>query len=157
MRRADKQITDIEVLNEILDKSHLCRLGLVDNGEAYIIPVNFAHSGGIIYIHSAPKGRKIKIIKTCKRVSFEMELDYSIIKSDIPCGWTEQYRSLTGKGTIEIETDPAAKKKGLDLIMRKYGADMELNYDENILSRMVILKLSIETVTGKQSGYQQID
>jgi len=153
MRRADKQITDIEVLNEILDKSHLCRLGFVDNGEAYIVPVNFAHSGGIIYIHSAPKGRKIEIIKSCKRVNFEMELDYSIIESEIPCGWTEKYRSLMGRGIIEIETDISSKKAGLDLIMRKYGAAMELSYDENILSRMVILKLTIESVTGKQSGY----
>lgn len=153
MRRADKQITNPEVLNEILDKSHLCRLGLVDNGEAYIVPVNFAHSGGILYIHSAPNGRKMEIIKTCNRVNFEMELDYSISKNEIPCGWTEKYRSVMGKGMIEIVTDSPSKKAGLDLIMRKYGAEMELNYDENILSRMVILKLTIEYVTGKQSGY----
>jgi len=153
MRRADKQITDPEVLNEILNQSHVCRLGLVDNGEAYIVPVNFAHSDGTIYIHSAPKGRKMEIIKKCKQLNFEMELDYSIIKSEISCGWTEKYRSVMGSGTIEIVTDPISKKAGLDLIMRKYGADMELNYDENILSRMIILKLTIESVTGKQSGY----
>jgi hypothetical protein len=45
-----------------------------------------------------------------------------------------------------------AKKHGLDLIMRKYGASMELNYDEKILARMMILKLTIESYTGKQSG-----
>ena len=57
-----------------------------------------------------------------------------------------------GKSTITIDNDPVAKKKGLDLIMRKYGADMELNYEENSLARMTILMLKIESVTGKQSG-----
>ena len=152
MRRLDKQITDPEILNKILNESHICRLGLVENGEAYIVPVNFAHADGIIYIHSALAGRKIDIIRSNNRVSFEMELDHSLVTSDIPCGWTEKYRSIMGKGSIIIDNDMNSKKQGLDLIMRKYGAKMELNYDEKILARMMILKLTIESYTGKQSG-----
>lgn len=152
MRRLDKQITDPEILNKILNESHICRLGLVENGEAYIAPVNFAHADGVIYIHSALAGRKIDIIRSNNRVSFEMELDYELVTSDIPCGWTEKYRSIMGKGSIIIDNDLNSKKHGLNLIMRKYGATMELNYDEKILARMMILKLTIESYTGKQSG-----
>lgn len=152
MRRLDKQITDPEMLNKILNESHICRLGLVEDGEAYIVPVNFAHADGIIYIHSALSGRKIDIIRSNNRVSFEMELDHALVTSDIPCGWTEKYRSIMGKGSIIIDNDISSKKHGLDLIMRKYGAKMELNYDEKILARMMILKLTIESYTGKQSG-----
>lgn len=152
MRRLDKQITDPEILNKILNESHICRLGLVENGEAYIVPVNFAHTVGIIYIHSALAGRKIDIIRSNNRVSFEMELDHELVTSDIPCGWTEKYRSIMGKGSIIIDNDLDSKKHGLNLIMRKYGATMELNYDEKILARMMILKLTIESYTGKQSG-----
>ena len=152
MRRLDKQITDPEILNKILNESHICRLGLVENGEAYIVPVNFAHADGVIYIHSALAGRKIDIIRSNNRVSFEMELDYELVTSDIPCGWTEKYRSIMGKGSIIIDNDLDSKKHGLNLIMRKYGTTMELNYDEKILARMMILKLTIESYTGKQSG-----
>ena len=152
MRRLDKQITDPEILNKILNESHICRLGLVENGEAYIVPVNFAHADGVIYIHSALAGRKIDIIRSNNRVSFEMELDHELVKSDTPCGWTEKYRSIMGKGSIIIDNDLDSKRHGLDLIMRKYGASMELNYDEKILARMMILKLTIESYTGKQSG-----
>jgi nitroimidazol reductase NimA-like FMN-containing flavoprotein (pyridoxamine 5'-phosphate oxidase superfamily) len=152
MRRLDKQITDPELLNTILEKSAICRLGLVENAEAYIVPVNYAYSDGVIYIHSAHEGRKMSIIRTNSRVSFEMELMHEIVESQIPCGWTAKYRSVMGKGTITIDDNPASKKQGLDLIMRKYGATMELNYDEKALSRMTILKLEIETITGKQSG-----
>ena len=152
MRRLDKEITDEKVMDEILLRSDICRLGLVDNDEAYIVPVNYAYENDIIYIHSAHAGKKMELMKQNNKVSFEIELHHEIVKSNIPCGWTAKYRSIMGKGTITIDNDPVAKKKGLDLIMRKYGADMELNYEENSLARMTILMLKIESITGKQSG-----
>ncbi len=152
MRRLDKLIADENVINEILLKTDICRLGLVENNEAYIVPVNFAYSEGVIYIHSALSGRKMDIIRLNNKVTFEMEYHHEIVKSDIPCGWTAKYRSVTGSGTITIVTDDTSKKHGLDLIMRKYGAEMELNYESGPLSRMVILQLKIESLTGKQSG-----
>jgi uncharacterized protein len=152
MRRLDKEITDREVMAEILRSSDICRLGLVDNNEAYIVPVNYAWSDGIIYIHSAHAGRKMELLRQDSRVSFEIEFHHEIIKSNIPCGWTAKYRSVMGRGTITIDNDISSKKKGLDLIMQKYGATMELNYDEGSFSRMTMLRLKIESVTGKQSG-----
>ncbi|MCX6334532.1 MAG: pyridoxamine 5'-phosphate oxidase family protein [Bacteroidia bacterium] len=155
MRRQDKEITDNRIIQEILEKSAICRLGLVDKDEAYIVPTNYAYENGLIYIHSAPAGRKIDLIKRNNRITFEIEYSCEIIRSEIPCNWTTVYRSVMGKGTIFLENDPESKKRGLDLIMLKYGAAMELNYDESLLSRMIILKLRIDSITGKQSGNWQ--
>jgi nitroimidazol reductase NimA-like FMN-containing flavoprotein (pyridoxamine 5'-phosphate oxidase superfamily) len=152
MRRQDKEIKDQGLIQEILIKSEVCRLGLVDNDEVYIVPVNYAYENGLIYIHSAPNSRKIEIIKKNNRVSFEIEFSSEIIKNEIPCKWTAKYRSIMGKGIVVIENDIESKKRGLNLIMIKYGADMELNYDESALSRMILLKLKIDSITGKQSG-----
>ncbi len=58
MRRKDKEITDPKIISEILDLSEICRLGMVDDGRAYIVPVNYAHKDGAIYIHSAMHGKK---------------------------------------------------------------------------------------------------
>ncbi|HEX2975850.1 MAG TPA: pyridoxamine 5'-phosphate oxidase family protein [Bacteroidales bacterium] len=135
-----------------MKKSEICRLGLVDDGEAYIVPVNYAYEDGHIYIHSAPHGRKIDLLRKNNKVSFEIEHSYEIIKDDVPCRWTAKYRSVMGKGTISIESDLASKKNALDKIMKKYDAGINLVYDESSLSRIVILKLKILSVTGKQSG-----
>jgi len=153
MRRQDKEIKDNNLIQEILQKSGICRLGFVDNGEAYIVPVNYAYENGIIYIHSAPHGKKMDILKRNTRVSFEIEYSNEIIKDKVPCNWTARYRSVMGRGNITIEKDAPLKKRGLDMIMIKYGAGMELTYDESLLSRMVLLKLKIDSITGKQSGY----
>ena len=40
----------------------------------------------------------------------------------------------------------------MDLIMKKYGATIDLNYTTATLSRMVIVALKVNLVTAKQSG-----
>lgn len=152
MRRHDKEIKDNNIIEDILANSGICRLGFVEDDEAYIVPVNYAYSGGTIYIHSAAQGRKMDILKRNNIVSFEIEYFEEIIKNEVPCEWSAKYRSVMGKGTVRIENDPAEKKAGLDLIMRKYGAENGLRYNEASVSRMVLLVLKIDSVIGKQSG-----
>lgn len=88
-------------------------------------------------------------------MSFEIELEDDVIKNDVPCEWSARYRSVMGKGTIHIETEPELKIAGLDLIMKKHGATGPLKYDPSSLSRLVLLVLNIESITGKQSGEWQ--
>lgn len=152
MRRQDKEIRDRTVIDSILSDSRICRLGLVDNGEAYIVPVNYAYKDGIIYIHSAPHGRKMDLIRKNMPVSFEITYSEEIVKKDIPCEWSAKYRSVMGTGTIVIENDPDSKKAGLELIMKKYGASNDLIFQSASVARMVLLKLKIGAITGKQSG-----
>lgn len=152
MRKKEKEIKDDFLIREILEKSEICRLGMVDNDEAYIVPVNYAFDNGFIYIHSAPAGRKIELIKRNNNVSFEIEYSSEIIKNEVPCRWTTRYRSVMGKGTVVFEDDPESKKRGLDLIMKKYGAGTGLRYNQADISKMIILKLKIKSITGKQSG-----
>jgi nitroimidazol reductase NimA-like FMN-containing flavoprotein (pyridoxamine 5'-phosphate oxidase superfamily) len=152
MRRTEKEIVDKEVIEEILAKSEICRIAMIDKDEAYIVPLNYGYSENVIYFHSAPEGRKIKLLKANNRVCFEIENNAEIVRKDEPCKWTTKYRSLIGHGNIEIISDTKNKKIGLDIIMRKYGYDGQGGYNEGSLSRMVLLKLTIEKITGKQSG-----
>lgn len=152
MRRHDKEIKDSLVLEDILNRSELCRIGLVEDGMAYIVPLNYGYANGTIYMHSAPNGRKMEILKRNNRVSFEIEFSGEVVKKEEACRWTAKYRSVMGHGTIAIITDSERKRFGMDIIMRKYGFEGEIKYDDASLSRMVILELKIEAVQGKQSG-----
>jgi uncharacterized protein len=152
MRRYDKEIKDQLVIDEILNRSEICRIGLVDDSMAYIVPLNYGYAEGIIYMHSAPNGRKMEILKHNNRVSFEIEFASNIVRKDIACRWTAKYRSVMGQGVVEIISDAENKRKGMDIIMRKYGFEGDIVYDETSLSRMIILALKIEQIQGKQSG-----
>jgi uncharacterized protein len=152
MRRNDKEITDRQIIEEILSRSEICRIAMVDGNRPYIVPVNYGYSNGAIYIHGANQGKKIDLLKMNNRVCFEIEQKSEIVKSETSCGWTTRYRSLIGTGTIEFITDSEQKKKGLDIIMAQYGKTQNNQYNDLQVEIIVILKLNIEQITAKQSG-----
>ena len=151
MRRKDKEITDKEIIEEILSKSELCRIAINDDVTPYLVPLNYGYNNGCLYFHSASQGKKIELLKRNNRVAFEIEYAYEIMKDALPCNWSAKYRSIMGTGTIEILQDVKQIRTGLDIIMSHYGHSQN-TYDEAYLSRIVILKLTIENISGKQSG-----
>ncbi len=152
MRRLDKEINDQTILDEILNKSQVVRIGFAADNIPFIFPVNFGYAYNKIYIHSATQGSKIDLIPKNNKVCFEMELYDEIIKAKKSCNWTTKYRSIIGWGTISIATDREEKIKGLDIIMVKYGKPLNNNYSDTMLKKMVLLVIEIDRFTGKQSG-----
>jgi uncharacterized protein len=151
MRRKDKEIKDGQVIKEILEKSELCRIAVMDQEYPYIVPLYYGFKDQRLYFHSAPQGKKIELLKKNNRVCFEIEYAHEIIKGTQPCAWTSRYRSVIGYGTIEIIDDKESIKEGMEIIMAHYGSTQNL-FDEKVMQRMVVLKLSIKELEGKQSG-----
>lgn len=151
MRRSEKEITDKSIIESILLKSEICRLGIMDSVTPYIVPLNYGYSDGKLYFHSAVGGKKIELLKQNNRVSFEIEFASEIIKGDMPCNWTARYRSVMGTGVTEIIHDEQEIINGLNIIMSHYGNNQK-SYDSAYLKRIVIIKLTIESLSGKQSG-----
>jgi uncharacterized protein len=152
MRRKDKEIRDTEIIERLLIGSDICRIAMISGNTPYIVPLNYGYDGSALYFHSASAGKKIDILKQNNRVCFEIEYHNEIIRNEIPCEWTAKYRSLIGYGTIEFITDPDGKKKGLDVIMAHYGKTGPNAYKDNNIENILILKLNIEEISGKQSG-----
>jgi uncharacterized protein len=152
MRRKDKEIRDKEIIEQLLSGSETCRIAMIDGNSPYIVPLNYGYVSNALYFHSALSGRKIEILKQNNRVCFEIENFSEIVRDEIPCEWTAKYRSLIGYGTIEFITGNEEKKKGLDVIMTHYGRKGAITYSDSHIENIVILKLNIEEISGKQSG-----
>ena len=152
MRRNDKQIHDPKIITEMLEKSELCRIAMVDNGEPYIIPLNFGYKDNIIYAHSAPIGRKIEILQRSNRVCFEILFSNELVRGEQACNWGTKFRSIIGYGVVQIISETERKKTGMDIILSKYGGAQKNSYDEKLLDKTVLLEITIESITAKQSG-----
>lgn len=151
MRRKQFEITDKGIVEEILSKSEVCRIAFMDGDRPYILPLNYGYKDNAIYFHSAPIGKKIDLLKINNKVCFEIEYSTEIIKHQIPCDWGAKYRSVIGYGTIDFIKDFEQKKEGLDIIMAHYGKDNNVYQDEQV-EYIVILKLTIDEISGKQKG-----
>jgi uncharacterized protein len=152
MRRKDKEIRDSDIIEQLLSGSDICRIAMIDRNSPYIVPLNYGYDGSALYFHSSASGKKIDILKQNNRVCFEIEYYSEIIRDEIPCEWTAKYRSLIGYGTIEFITGHEEKKKCLDVIMAHYGRKGAIIYKDNHIENIIILKLNIEEISGKQSG-----
>lgn len=152
MRKAKQEITDQATLEKILAGAEICRLSMMDGKLPYMVPVNYGYRQGILYVHSAPQGKKIDLLRHNPLVCFEVEDTVEVVKGPEACDWTTRYRSVVGYGNVDIVTDEAGKREGLEVIMAQHGAAELKDFSANNLKRMVILKLTITSLSGKQSS-----
>lgn len=152
MRKARQEIKDEKVLEEILKGATICRMAMIDGNLPYIIPFNYGYRDGCLFIHSAPHGNKIDLLRKNPEVCFEVEDTIEITTGERACDWSTRYRSVVGYGRVEILSDAASKQQGLEVIMAQHGAPELTEFDPKNLIRMVILKLTITSITGKQSS-----
>ena len=152
MRRKQYEITDPAVIEDILSGSEVCRIALIDDGKPYIVPLNYGYRDSTIYFHSSPYGKKIEILRKNNKVCFEIESLTQIVKKDVPCDWGTKFRSVIGYGTVEFVEDYGNKIEALNIIMAHYGKKDKSSFNEKLVKEVVILKLKIEEITGKQLG-----
>ena len=158
MRRKDKEITDRNLIAGILDEAVILHLALLDGDRPYIIPVNFGFKGDSIYIHSAPEGKKIDLIRRHNIVSFQAETGLEIVHKSIPdkCGML--YRSVAGCGRAFIVESREEKKVALNLLMAHNTKDSQSNWEfGKCLDEVCIIRIEIESITGKESLPRHVD
>jgi len=149
MRRKDRGITDRAEIETILNEALVCRIGLADGEEPYVIPVSYGYDDNAIYIHSAPEGKKIAILEKNPRCCFEVDICDQVIRSDKACSWGMRYRSVIGHGRAAILTDPEEKKYGLNCIMRHYGCGIP-DFSGSELTGVTVIRIVPDSVTGKK-------
>lgn len=154
MRRADREVTDEKMIDDIICKSKICRIGFNDNGEVYIVPLNFGyvHEDGkrIFYFHSAKAGRKVELVRANPVVGFELDTSYELWEADIACNFSAGYQSVIGNGKISIVEDDALKENALTEIMATNTGKREWNFAPQMINAVAIFKLEVINISCKE-------
>jgi uncharacterized protein len=148
-----KIIHDPQQIEEILSKAKFLRLALSDADIPYIVPIAFGYKENAIYLHSSQKGKKIDILKKNPRVCFEAESEAEVMTADDPCKYNVRYRSVIGYGQAKFLEDYNEKVKGLTILSEHYGRKGPFEFEEWKVNRLCVIKIEIERMTGKESGF----
>lgn len=151
MRRKEKEVCDLEVMEAMLRRAEVMRLGLCDGGEPYIVPVCFGYEEGVIFVHSAREGRKLDLIRKDPKVCFEVDHMTKLVKKEQACKWTMDYQSVVGTGKASLVTSAEGMRHGLDVILKHYGGKPPFDYTEPSLAKMLIIRIDILGMTCKRS------
>ena len=93
MRRADREVTDVDGMIDIIDHCKVCHIAMMDGKWPYIVAMNFAYSyeNGqlVIYLHSAKEGKKLDLLRKDDHVCFEMDYDHEMIPAKYACAYMD--------------------------------------------------------------------
>ncbi|NLY09438.1 MAG: pyridoxamine 5'-phosphate oxidase family protein [Tissierellia bacterium] len=155
MRRKDREIKDFNNMLEILSACDCCRLGLIDNGLAYIVPLNFGYketNGRLeLFFHGAAEGKKIELIKAQNTVSFEMDRKHQLLVGESPCSYSYLYQSIMGEGEIKLLNDFEEKTQGMDVIMSRFSDEQSWEYPRGMIEKMEVIKLAVTKWSCKEN------
>jgi len=153
MRRSEYQIHDIAEIESIIRRSQVCRLAMALDGQPYVVPLCFGYEGGAIYVHCATEGMKLDILRANDRVCVEFDADLRMVPASVACAWETNYRSVIAFGRASIVTDTDSKRAACEIIMRHYSPDAAYSYSDAALDRIAVIRIEIDEMTGKKSGY----
>ena len=151
MMRREREVTDQEEILHILNESKIVHVGLVDEDEPYIVPMNYGYTmddGLTLYIHSAAKGYKLDLIRKNPKVFLEMECDLFPIEGKVACQYGMAYRCLMARGIAEIVEDVEEKKQALSILM-KTQTGKEFVFDDKVVSLVSVIKIHVLDYTAK--------
>ena len=140
---------------DIINKCDVCRIAMADeNGQPYIVCMNFAFDGKYLYLHSGHTGKKIDILLKNNRLCVEFSTDFQLYRQneEVACSYGMKYRSVLLHGTVEFIEDVAEKVRMMNLIMQKYTGK-SFTYNPPAINSVAIMRVVPSLIEGKVKGY----
>jgi nitroimidazol reductase NimA-like FMN-containing flavoprotein (pyridoxamine 5'-phosphate oxidase superfamily) len=134
---------------ELLNSARVGRLGCVDNGEPYIVPINYLFEDDSIYSHSLP-GRKIDALRAHPRACLQIDEVWDYF----------EWRSVIAYGNFEEILVPADRKSILGKLLVHFPY---LTPVESVMAQdagapeSIVFRIRVDRITGVTEGRDQVD
>jgi uncharacterized protein len=142
-------------LDSIIQKCEVCYMGMVDmDNQPYVLPFNYGYKNQTLYLHSAPEGKKIEILKQHNRVCIAFSTDHqlSFQSEDVACSYGMKFRSVVAIGNVEFIEEDEKKVEAMNIIMQKYTGK-DFLYAAPAIRNVAVFKVVIDSISGKELGY----
>lgn len=148
MRRWKREMKDVEEIKKLIAECKVCRIGMLSEGEIYIVPMNFGYEyeeGKLnIYLHSAKAGRKIEAFREGPEVCVEMDGRHGLEVGDRPCDYSYYFASLIGNGKAFVLENVEEKIHGLQQIMVHQTGKEFSQFEEKWVKSVEVVKIEVE-------------
>jgi nitroimidazol reductase NimA-like FMN-containing flavoprotein (pyridoxamine 5'-phosphate oxidase superfamily) len=138
-----RMLSEAEARDLIAD-GRIGRLGCVDNGEPYVVPINYVLADGSIYSHSLP-GRKIDLLRAHPRACLQVDEIENELK----------WRSVIAYGNFEEIRVPSERRSILSKLLARFPL---LTPVESLMAQdasapdSIVFRIRIDRITGVTEG-----
>ncbi len=159
VRRADRAVNDDDWIREFLHRAPMGYLATMHDGWPIINSNLFVYDEpqGVIYMHTARKGRTRENVETDGRVCFTVSEMGRLLPADEALEFSVEYGSVVVFGRAEVIDDQSKATRALQLLLDKYfphlqaGADYRPPVPEE-LKRTSVYEVRIEAWSGKRKS-----
>ena len=108
-RRPDRASYDRDLIYSILDETFVCHLGLVHDGQPFVMPTNYVRDGDRLLLHGSTAGRMMRALASGAPLCLTVTLLDAMVFAPTAIGHSVNYRSVVVLGKAESIEDPTAK------------------------------------------------
>ncbi len=150
MRRQDRQLTRLEA-EEILAKGLYGVLSInAGDDYAYGVPFSYVYRENRIYLHCAPEGKKLTLMRRDNKVSFCVVSG----AEPLPQKYSMKYQSAMAFGKAMEVNDKQEQLAALIALVEKYYTDQDHIEKGKVkaaesLDRTLVLRIDVDHLTGK--------
>lgn len=153
MRRKDREITDSKRINAFIAEEQIMRVAFYDEGDIYIVPVNYGYTcedgDYTFFFHGAKAGRKYELAKSGSKVGFELDGKYTLLEGESACRFSATFQSIIGTGTLCPVSSKEEKIQGLNAIMKQTTGKTEWAYEDTMLEAVAVFRLKVAKMSCK--------
>ncbi|NTW26456.1 MAG: pyridoxamine 5'-phosphate oxidase family protein [Lentimicrobium sp.] len=151
-----RMITLPDAIEAIVTSCEVCSVGMTDKDNLpYVLPFNFGFENNTVYLHSAPVGRKIDILKQKPEVCIAFSTAHELYKQsdDVACSFGMRYKSVIVKGKVAFIEDFDEKVRILNVIMKQYTKRDDFVYSIPAVKGVAVMKVVADSIEAKAFGY----
>ena len=150
----EKAKYDKETVHAVLDAGLVAHVGLVQDGDAVVVPMLYGRDGDTLYLHGARKARVVRLLESKQRACVNVTLLDGLVFARSAFASSMNYRSVTAFGTARLVDRLDDKKRALHVIsehaMPGRRAELRLSH-ENELKMTGVIAIDIESASAKIS------
>jgi nitroimidazol reductase NimA-like FMN-containing flavoprotein (pyridoxamine 5'-phosphate oxidase superfamily) len=160
VRLAQRGVSDDEWIASFLAREPMAVVGLVDDGEPYLVNQLFVYdeSEDAIFLHGARTGRTRTIVEEGDTSSACLTASRMgrLLPAEMPVDFDVEYESVVVFGSIRVVTDASRKRRALELLMEQFAPDLTAGEDyepiaDESIERTSVYRIDIEGWSGKRN------
>lgn len=151
-------IEEKEKIEEIIKSEQICFVGFSDkNGIPYVLPMNYGYESDVIYLHSGPEGKVIRILEHNPNVCITFCTQPKLIwqHPDVACSYRMQSKSVICNGEVGFVEEYSEKERVLNIIMNQY-IEKDFKYSAPAVNNVKIWKVHIDSIAAKEFGVRPL-
>jgi nitroimidazol reductase NimA-like FMN-containing flavoprotein (pyridoxamine 5'-phosphate oxidase superfamily) len=154
MNLRPRMLSKMEEMEKIIAEAEVCYVGMSADKNPYVLPMNFAYEAGSLYLHAAPEGFKLDVLKSNPAVCINFNTGNELFHrhKEVGCSWGMKFKSVNLFGKAVFIDDYSEKYRIMQLFMKKFSGEV-YEFSEPSIRNVAVIRVEVEKMTGKVYGY----